>query len=35
LSVTIFEKDSIYQLITERDNTGDTAPLSKQLKLFN
>jgi len=35
LSVTIFEKDSIYQLITERDNTDDVAPVSKQLKLYN
>jgi len=30
-----FEKESIYQLITERDNTGDVAPVSKQLKLYH
>ena len=34
-SVTIFEKDPIYQLITERDNTDDVVPVSKQFKLFN
>ncbi len=35
LSVTIFEKVSIYQLITERDCTTEVQPTSKQLKLFN
>ncbi len=30
-----FEKESIYQLITERDSTGDVAPVSKQLKLYH
>jgi len=34
LSVTIFEKGSIYQLITERDSTDDAVAVSKQLKLF-
>ncbi len=29
LSVTIFEKDSIYQLITDRDSTAEVSPVSK------
>ncbi|MFU8818949.1 MAG: transposase, partial [Desulfurivibrio sp.] len=35
LSVTIFERTPIYQLLTERDCRTVQAPNRKQLKLFN